>query len=115
MNIEKLRDLCLSLPDTVEDVKWEKDLCFLIGEKMFCVTGLDGAFGALFKASDDLFEQLTSRSGIIPAPYLARYKWVYVQNEEALSNQEWTEYVTRSYELIKSKLPKKVLKNLKSK
>lgn len=112
MNIERLRALCLTLPHTKEDVKWEKDLCFLIGEKMFCVTGLEGDFGASFKVPDEEFDQLCAIDGIIPAPYLARYKWVYVQDSNALPPNQWEHYVTQSYDLIKSKLPKKVLKSL---
>ncbi len=112
MNIEQLRKLCLSLPHTTEDIKWDNDLCFLIGEKMFCVTGLEGSFSASFKAKDDEFNELTEIDGIIPAPYLARYKWVLVKNPSALTKKEWNHYICQSYETIKSKLPKKILAQL---
>ncbi len=115
MNIEKLRTLALSLPHATEDVKWEKDLCFCIGGKMFSVTGLEQPkFGASFKVNPDEFIELTERDGIIPAPYLARYKWVCVEDAHALSTTEWERYVKQSYELVKAKLPKKVLKELDS-
>jgi predicted DNA-binding protein (MmcQ/YjbR family) len=38
MNIEQLRKFCLSFPGATEDIKWGADLCFCVGEKMFCVT-----------------------------------------------------------------------------
>ncbi len=112
MNIEQLRKLCLSLPNTTEDVNWENDLCFLIGEKMFCVTGLKGSFSASFKVNDEIFNELTEMDGIIRAPYLARYKWVLVENSSALTKKEWIHYVSESYEMIKLKLPKKILAQL---
>jgi len=112
MSIEQLRKLCLSLPHTTEDVKWDNDLCFLIGEKMFCVTGLEGSFSASFKVKDEEFNKLIEMDGMIPAPYLARYKWVLVENSSTLTKNEWELYISQSYEMIKSKLPKKILAQL---
>lgn len=113
VNIDWLRKFCLSLPGTTEDIKWEKDLCFCVGEKMFCVTGIDQPeFGASFKVSDEEFAELTERGGIEPAPYLARAKWVRVGDPDALSTDEWKRFVEGSYKLISSKLPKKVRDSL---
>lgn len=61
---------------------------------------------------DEEFNKLTEMDGIIPAPYLARYKWVMVENSTALTNIEWEHYISQSYEMIKSKLPKKILTQL---
>jgi predicted DNA-binding protein (MmcQ/YjbR family) len=44
----------------------------------------------------------------MPAPYLARYKWIYVDDINRLSTKDWEHYVEQSYKLIKSKLPKKI-------
>ena len=112
MDIEKLRTFCLSLPHVTEDVKWEQDLCFCIGGKIFCITGLDRPFAASMKVSDDDFQELTQREGIIPAPYLARHKWVYMESADKLNEQEWENYVKQAYQLVKNKLPKKILKEL---
>jgi len=108
MNIEQLRDFCLALPHTTEDVKWGNDLCFCIAEKMYCATRLEGEFALSFKVPPHEFDELTQRVGIIPAPYLARYKWVYVKRSDALSHQEFERFVKQSYQLVKSKLPKKI-------
>lgn len=110
MNLEELRAYCLSLPGTTEDVKWGHDLCFLIGEKMYCVTGFEGPVTLSLKVSDEDFERLTALPGIIPAPYLARYKWVYLDEGHTISDKELKELIANSYGLIKSKLPKKKLK-----
>ncbi len=109
MNIEVLRHICNSFPGVTEDIKWGNDLCFLVGEKMFCVTGLERVpTAASFKVPSEAFEELAARDGFKPAPYLARYKWVHVDNIECMHEDEWREHLHLSYNLIKSKLPKKV-------
>ncbi|AFD05849.1 MmcQ/YjbR family DNA-binding protein [Solitalea canadensis] len=107
MNIETLQTICSAFPKVTEDIKWGDHLCFLIGEKMFCVGSLSTNFTCSFKASDEDFVTLTERPSIIPAPYMARHKWVLIEEPSALTLQEWEFYVTKSYQLVKSKLPKK--------
>jgi predicted DNA-binding protein (MmcQ/YjbR family) len=108
MNIEALRTLCLSLPGVTEDIKWESDLCFSIGGKMFCVTPTDVESGVSFKVKEEEFRVMTQREGIIPAPYMARHKWVYVLEFIWLSDAEWEHYIRQSYELVREKLPNKL-------
>ena len=52
------------------------------------VTNLGEATGMSFKVEDERFLELTDRPGIIPAPYLARAKWVYVEDANALDDAE---------------------------
>ena len=59
MNIEQLREFCLSLPHTTEDVKWGNDLCFSVGAKMFAVTGVDSTGSVSFKCTPEKFAELT--------------------------------------------------------
>lgn len=112
MNIESLRAFCLNLPATTEDIKWGHDLCFSVGAKMFAVTGVDGPFTVSFKVTSEQFGELTTRDGIVPAPYMARNNWVLVEKAEELSQSEWQEYLQQSYDLVKSKLSKKLQKEL---
>ncbi len=110
MNIEVLRDYCLNLAGATEAIKWGEDLCFCVGEKMFCVTSLESPQKVSFKVSDEQYGELITKQAIGPAPYLARYKWVQVEDWEALSDEDWIELIKNSYELIKAKLPKSKLK-----
>lgn len=113
MTIEDLQQICKSLPAVTEDIKWEHDLCFLIGGKMFLVAGLDQSpVTASFKVTDEEFEELTARDGFKPAPYMAKHKWVYVDDISKVNKKEWTSFIKQSYQLIQSKLPKKTLKEL---
>ena len=113
MNFEKAKALCLTFPGCTESIKWENNLVYSVGEKMFAIT--DDAIaskGICFKVDDDRFLELTDRPGIIPAPYLARAKWVYIENAKALSDKEAGELLRRSYDLIFAKLTKKLQREL---
>jgi predicted DNA-binding protein (MmcQ/YjbR family) len=112
MNIESLREYCLSLPHTTEDVKWGADICFSIGGKMFCVSGFNKPMKVSLKVSDEEFEEMSAGPGVIPAPYLARHKWVLISEEAGLTDKQWTHYIAQSYDLIKGKLSKKLQKEL---
>jgi predicted DNA-binding protein (MmcQ/YjbR family) len=79
---------------------------------MFCITGIEGPLKVSLKVRDDEFHDMSSRPGIVPAPYVARYKWVLVEEPHALNAREWTHFVTQSYQLVKENLPKKVLDTL---
>lgn len=112
MNIESLQKICKNLPSVTENIKWGNDLCFSVGNKMFCVIGLQTPTSASFKVKDDEFDEMSSREGLMPAPYVARYKWVLVTDLDKLSKKDWEFYINQSYQLVKSKLPKKLLKGL---
>jgi predicted DNA-binding protein (MmcQ/YjbR family) len=110
MNIDTLREYCMGLPAVTEDIKWGHDLCFSVAGKMFCVAALEGPLTVSFKVKDDEFDEMSNSPGMRPAPYVARYKWVLVEEVSALSRKEWEHYVRQSYDLVRAKLPKKVAK-----
>ncbi len=114
MNVEDIQNLCKDLPHVTEDIKWGHDLAFSIGGKMFCVVGLDESpTSASFKVTDEEFEEMSSRPGFKPAPYVAKYKWVSTEDINRMKRSEWKKYLRQSYELVKAKLPKKVQATLK--
>lgn len=112
MNFESAKTLCRTFTGVTEDTKWGNDLVFSVGEKMFAVTNLGEATGMSFKVEDDRFLELTDRPGIIPAPYLARAKWVYVEDAKALGDAEAAELLRRSYELVFAKLTRKLQREI---
>ncbi len=112
MHIEELQALCLKLPAVTEDVKWDNDLVFSVGGKMFCVAALEPPFKCSFKVRDEEFEEMSNREGFMPAPYLARAKWVLVTDPKQLHKEEWEKHIKQSYELVKAKLTKKERKEL---
>ena len=114
MDIESVRKFCLSLPHVTEDVQWESDLLFRIGNKMFAVVALDAASDhrMSFKCTPETFAELTERDGIVPAPYVARYHWVALERFEALPATELKNLLKIAYQLVRDKLPKKIKNQL---
>src|SRR5579864_2013361 len=108
MNAEWVRELCLSFPHATEKISWGHDLTFRVNNKIFAVTVLEPAPVWLsFKCGPETFAELTERAGIIPAPYMARAKWVALETREALPTEELTQLLRESYDLVFAKLPKK--------
>ena len=107
MNVENLRRICLSFPAATESIKWGNDLVFSVGDKMFCATSFEEPFKCSFKVPDEAFDELSVREGFVPAPYLARAKWVLVSNDGRLSKEEWQHFLKQSYDLVAGKLTKK--------
>jgi predicted DNA-binding protein (MmcQ/YjbR family) len=112
MNIEDLRQFCLSLPSATEDIKWSNDLCFSIGGKLFCVCDLTDVQAITLKVGEDEFHELCETESINPAKYTGRYGHITVSNFSRFSDDEWRERIKKSYELTLAKLPKKVRGNL---
>jgi len=107
MTLDAIEKICRGFPAVTEDIKWETHLCFNVGGKMFLITSPDlSPVTASFKTSEELFIELTEREGFRPAPYLARHKWVYVDDISRLNSKEWKELLQQAYELVKAKLPK---------
>jgi predicted DNA-binding protein (MmcQ/YjbR family) len=113
MNADWIRDLCLSFPQTTEQIQWGDDLVFKVGGKIHAITVLSPAKTWLtFKASPEKFAELIERPGIIPAPYLARAKWVALETKDALSTDELTLLLRESYDMVVAKLPRKTRETL---
>lgn len=113
MDIEWVRKQCLALPHVTEDVKWEKNLVFSVAKKMFTVVGLEpDEFWISFKCNPQDFADLPERLGIEPAPYLARAQWVALETRDALSPAELATQLSRAYECVFARLPKRVQREL---
>src|SRR5215203_2414045 len=113
MTIEDIQAICKKLPHVTEDIKWETHLCFSVGGKVFIITNPDSSpVTASFKVSDEDFASLAEREGMKPAPYMARYKWIYADNISRLSKKEWQLYLQSGYQLVAEKLPAKTKKQL---
>ncbi len=112
-NFDVQRKFAAGLPGATEDIKWGADLVYSVGAKMFCVFLLEGnrpgghTKTCSFKVDDDRFLELTGVTGVLPAPYLARAKWVQVKPGHALGSMALSELIRRSHALVLAKLPKK--------
>jgi len=109
MTPEAFDKACLALPGATMTVQWGDDQVYKVGGKMFAVLGPAVPQGGVsFKVSDVAFEALTETGRAIPAPYLARAKWVRFDDLEALDKAEVTDWLKSAHALIAGKLTKKV-------
>jgi len=113
-DFERQRALAASLPGATEDIKWGADLVYSVGGKMFCVFLLDAGRAATcsFKVDDQRFLELTGVQGVIPAPYLARAKWVQVGRVHSLAGADLDALVRRSHALVACRLTKKLQREI---
>src|SRR5437660_3069351 len=113
MNIDWIRQYCLSLPHTTETVQWSDDLVFKIAGKMYAVAALEpGDHWLSFKCTPEDFAALTECPGVIPAPYMARAQWVALETNDALSPAEIKRRIRQSYDLVIARLPRKTRASL---
>ena len=114
MNVDKIREFCLTFPQATEKLQWGDDLCFKIGGKIFTIVGLDNPRLCL-KCSPETFAELIEREDIRPAPYVGRYKWVMLDRLDAVRWDELEELIRQSYAMVAAKAPKSAGKKTKTK
>ena len=104
MNVDSIRKLCLSLPDATENLQWEDELCFKVGGKIFAIVSLSSVPQRLiFKCDPEKFLELIENEGVVPAPYVGRYKWVMLESLQALSRSEIDRCIRKSYAMVAAK------------
>ena len=103
-----IRRFVSAWPGVSEDVKWDNDLVFSVGGKMFCAMEAGSGRGLAFKVEESRVLELTDRPGIVPAPYLARAHWISLAEADALAEAETKALIRRSYELVRAKLTRKL-------
>ena len=110
MDDKALTKLVTPWPGVTSDVKWDNDLIFSVGAKMFCGQALDGPEkGKLsFKVEPERFLEYTDRPGFRPAPYMARAHWVTLDDPAVIPRKELEALLRRAYELVRAKLTKKL-------
>jgi len=105
----EIEKFCLSLPGATLSIQWGSDHVYKIGGKMFAVMGPPELRPQTisFKAGEASFDILTKAKNIIPAPYLARARWVNLQKLDALNAKEMKAYLARAHALVAEGLSKK--------
>jgi len=121
MNVDRARELLLSLPYVVETMQWGDNLVFWVGDKaiggkMFALINLDPSTGGAhsqsvisYPAGPERFAELLEFEGFVPAPYMARIHWVAVERWDVLRDAEWKEHFELAHAIVLAKLPKKTL------
>jgi predicted DNA-binding protein (MmcQ/YjbR family) len=104
--LDWLRPYCLSFPHATESVQWEA-LVFKVAGKIFAVAALEPERHVLsIKCAGEKFAEMIETPGVVPAPYLARAKWIAFESEDALPHQQLRAMIRESYDLVFAKLPR---------
>ena len=114
MDIDSIRSYCLSLPHATEDIQWGNDLLFRISGKIFAGMNLEPPHQLSFKCTPEKFDELIEVDGIVPAPYMARNKWVMLEALDVLRDSEIKSLINDSYEMIFAKLTRKAQAELRA-
>ncbi|HVF03542.1 MAG TPA: MmcQ/YjbR family DNA-binding protein [Frankiaceae bacterium] len=76
--LDRLRKVCLALPEATEVLTWEDHPTFRVRDKIFVIAAADGGAITLKATKDDQEALVATHPRITPAPYLARSGWVSV-------------------------------------
>lgn len=106
MTSEEVDAFCRALPAATMDVQWEVDQVYKVGGKMFAVLGPSGTLS--FKVNDIAFEMLAETGQARPAPYMARAKWVFLDDLTAWGADDLVTYLTEAHRIVAGKLTRKL-------
>jgi predicted DNA-binding protein (MmcQ/YjbR family) len=106
MDREGVGRVCLALPGVTLDHPFGDDHdAYKVGGKMFAIVG--GMGGLSFKVSDIAYEMLTESGRAAPAPYLARAKWVHLEDPADWPADELAEHLAIAHGIVAQKLTRK--------
>lgn len=109
MNRTQFDKFCSKLPATTNVIQWGDSSVWKVGGKIFAISSIWGEGKGekiSFKCSDMAFRMLCEEEDIIPAPYLARAKWVQLQDPKAMSAKDLKAYIKEAHRIIAATLTK---------
>jgi predicted DNA-binding protein (MmcQ/YjbR family) len=118
MNIESIREHCLSLKGTTEDMPFGDDtLVFRVMDKIFALANLSGQLSVNLKCDPARAIELREEySSIIPGYHMNKTHWNTLIMDGSLKRELIKGLIEHSYQLIVDSLPgskKEELKKLK--
>ena len=109
MNIEEIREYCLSLPMVTEDMAFGEDhLLFRVFNKIFACLSLDHDRIVALKSDPDFARELRDKySDITPAYHWNKKYWSQLYLDGALQPELIKSLLSNSYCEVVAKLPRK--------
>lgn len=111
MNIEEVREYCLSLGNVTECLPFDDvSLVFKVENKMFLLLPLDALEPCLsLKCSTDYVEDLRERfKAVEPAWHFNKKYWNTIYLERDMGDEDIKYWIRHSYREVIAKLPKKI-------
>ncbi|WP_419802079.1 MmcQ/YjbR family DNA-binding protein [Mucilaginibacter sp.] len=114
MNIETLREHCLSKPAVAETMPFGDDtLVFKVGGKIFLLISLKEANRFNVKCEPELAIRLREQyDEVRPGFHMNKTHWNTVFIDGILGDKQLLEMIDHSYQLIVKSLPKAIRENL---
>ena len=108
MNIEELREYCISKPHTTEGLPFDDvSLVFKVKGKIFAILSLDGPPRINLKCDPERAIELREEySCVIPGYHMNKKLWNTVYIDGSVQAGIIKEWIDHSYELILASLPK---------
>ena len=115
MNIEELRDYCLSMEGVTEKTpfgrfatRFDSVLVFYILDHMFCMTDMDDFTSVTVKATPEEIEALKmTRSSVGSHGNMSERHWIQLNLNGDVPDREIYGLIKKSYEIVKLKYTKK--------
>lgn len=115
MNIEELRDYCLSLKGATEDFPFdESTLVFKVISRIFCITDLKDKFSVALKNDPEKNIELREEyPAVKPGYHLNKVHWNTVEIDGSMPDDLIKNLIDESYDLVVLKLKKDEKQKLK--
>jgi predicted DNA-binding protein (MmcQ/YjbR family) len=116
MNIEELREYCLSLKGVAEDFPFdETTLVFKVAGKMFCLTDLEGSLSISIKNDPERNIELREEfPAVKPGYHLNKKHWNTVELDGTIADDMIKNWIDESYDLVTMSLPRKIQLEIKN-
>ncbi len=116
MNIEEYRNFCIAKPGVTEGFPFDnRTLVFKVMGKMFALTNIEDFDGINLKCDPNKAIELREKhEGITSGYHMSKKHWNTVSTTSDVPDKTIYHLINHSYELVVSKLPKKIKKELKS-
>jgi len=111
MNVEVLREYCISKPHTTESLPFgPENLVLKVGGKMFGLISLDASPARInLKCNPELAEQLRDEyPAVLPGYHMNKKHWNTIIMNSSIRWAQVQEWIDHSYELVLQSLPKAV-------
>ena len=95
---------CRALPAVTHVVQWGGVDVYKVGGRIFAILNLGGAVS--FKATDLAYQVMIETGMARPAPYLARAKWVAMDDLAAIEDADMQGWLATAHALVAAKLTK---------
>lgn len=114
MNIEQLRDYCLSKNGASESFPFDENtLVFKVGGKMFLLTDLVDELSMNVKCDPEKAIELRAQyNEVLPGYHMNKKYWNTVLIHGSIPDQLLIEWIDHSYQLVLDSLPLKIRKEI---